>query len=158
MKDQVLKRMDELGCEPTLRRLIEQLPDAEPVVVKAGRAEWLPTAAAHDLDAALYMNVRDCHIKLNPSDAEQTAQRNGLRLAGVNGQTGYVFVGSDDAGRSDLQTELDAAVLRALRRELGGPSTGVFGRAAAVCPTTGLQLPANGYCDDHEGACPATAR
>jgi hypothetical protein len=153
MKDQVLQRMDELGCEPALRRLVERLPDSQPLVVKAGRAEWLPIAASHEQDAALYMNVRHVHVKLNPADAERTAHANGLRLADVNGQTGYVFVSSEDAGRTDLQADLDAAVLRALRRHLGDPpSTGLL-RPAAVCPTTGLELPANGYCDEHEGTC-----
>ncbi len=99
-------------------------------MVKAGRAEWLPIAASHDQDAALYMNVRHVHVKLNPADAERTAHTNGLRLADVNGQTGYVFVSSEDAGRTDLETDLDAAVLRALRRHLGGSA---LERTPAAC-------------------------
>ncbi len=154
MKDQVLKQMDDLGCEPALRRLVERLPDDQPVVARAGRGDWLLVAASHNQDAGLYLGTRDAHLKLNPADAEKVAQRTGLRLAEVNGQTGYVFVSSEDAGRTDLETELGAAVVRALRRHLGGPPQDAFSRAAVVCPTTGLQLPANGYCDEHEGSCP----
>jgi len=155
VKDQVLKRMDERGCQPALRRLVERLPDDQPVVVQTGRSgDELLIAASHNEDAALYVSARDAHIKLNPTDAEKLAHRTGLRLAEVNGQTGYVFVSSRDAGKADLQAEIDDAVLRALRRHLGAAGVG---RLAAVCPTTGLELPANGYCDEHEGACPAAA-
>lgn len=137
MKDQVLQRMDELGCEPALRRLLERLPDEERVVVKEGRADWLPLAASHNQDAALYMGRRDAHIKLNPRDAEETAQRLRLRLASVNGQTGYVFVSNEDAGRTELETDLDAAVRRALRRHLGGPPPGGLGKARCGVPNDG---------------------
>ena len=34
MRDQVLQDMDELGCSPALRRLVENLPDAQPLVVR----------------------------------------------------------------------------------------------------------------------------
>ena len=34
MKDQVLARMDALGCAPSLRRLVAQLPDPTRIVVK----------------------------------------------------------------------------------------------------------------------------
>lgn len=154
MKDQVLKQMDELGWEPALRRLVERLPDDQPVIARPGRGDWLLVAASLNQDAALYLGPRDAHLKLNPADAEKVVQRTGLRLAEVNGQTGYVFVSSQDAGRADLQTELDDAFVRALRRHLGGPPQDAHGRNARVCPTSGLQLPANGYCDEHEGACP----
>ncbi len=99
MKDPVLKKMDELGCEPALRRLVERLPDDQPVDFEAGRGAARSSLAQPGRRAVHGPGPRDAHLKLNPADAEKVAQKTGLRLAKVNGQTGYVFVTSQDAGR-----------------------------------------------------------
>jgi hypothetical protein len=71
MKDQVLRRMDDLACEASLRELIEQLPDDVGVVVKSGRAVWLPLAAADGCVAGIYMNSGHLWLLLTPTQARQ---------------------------------------------------------------------------------------
>lgn len=104
------------------------------------------------MDAALYMNRGQVHVKLDPADGEALAKRHGLHVAGINGQTAYVKVTAAQAGVADLQAPLHAAVKRALERELKAPE-GSAGSTGDFCLETGLAFPVTGWCDVCEQFC-----
>lgn len=165
MKDHVLHRMTELGCAPSLRALVERLPTTTRIVVKAGRAEWLPLAAGDGHVAGVYMNVRHCHLLLTPADAAAVSAETGCRVTKTNRSTGYLHVTADEAADPHhvdaLAAALDRAVLRSGTR-LGSDSpddVAVAGgrRPQRVCQETGLEVPASGLCDDHGQECAPAA-
>ncbi len=162
MKDQVLRRMDELGCAAPLRRLIEHLPDDVGIVVKPGRADWLPLAAADGCVAGVYMNVRHLHLLLTPEQGQRVRDEVGCRIPRKNPATWYVYVSAAEADDPALFPAYEQAVVTALRRSEGrlGPETPdtyppVIGgnRRQRTCPTTWELVPANGICDVHGADC-----
>ncbi len=162
MKDQVLQRMDELTCAASLRRLIEQLPDDVGVVVKAGRADWLPLAAADGCVAGVYMNVRHLWLLLTPEQARLVHDATGSRISPKNPSTWYVYVSADEAADPARAATYAKAVVTAMRRSatrVGSetpdsepPSVG-GSRRQRICPANWQLVPASGICDEHGADC-----
>jgi hypothetical protein len=119
MKDNVLRRMDELGCEPGLRTIIEQLPADVDVVVNEGVGDFLPLAGAPGATAGIYMNVRHCHLALDPADAHRLAAETGCRLIARARSTHRVKVTAAVADGPDRQPLLVEYAAMALRRSIG---------------------------------------
>lgn len=161
MREHVLHRMDALGCAPALRQLVERLPEDVSVVVKAGRADWLPLAAADGCVAGVYMDVRHLLLLLTPQDARDVADATGCRLVRTNRSTGYLLVRAEDAADATRVGALIPAMERALRRSAtrSGSETSedlavVRGRRAQrACPETFELVPANGICELHGAQC-----
>jgi hypothetical protein len=127
MRDDVLQRMDELGCEPGLRRIIEQLPSDVVIVVNEGVGDFLPLAGGPGATAGIYMNVRHCHLALDPGDAKRLAAETGCSLIAKAQATHRVKVTAavaEDPDRQPLLIKYTAmALLRSAtaRRPLASP-------------------------------------
>ena len=161
MKDQVLARMDALGCAPSLRRLVAQLPDPTRIVVKPGRADWLPLAATGECVAGVYMDVHHLHLLLTPHDARDVSASTGCRVTKSNPSTGYLHLTAEEAADEAHVAIFAAALERALLRSgtrLGNDSPediAVARRSSQrICRDTGLEVPVTGICDDHGVVCP----
>ncbi len=129
MKEDVLLRMDALGCAEALRAVVSACPDDLAVVVKPGRGDFLPLAAALDRKAGVYLGVQDMTLMLQPSDAKAFAAQTGFHMPRLNATTGYVRVRAADAANPQHFDAMRTAVERALRRSAGAP-------AAEVATTT----------------------
>ncbi len=162
MKDQVLQRMDELACVASLRGLIEQLPDDVGVIVKPGRAEWLPLAAADGCVAGIYMNVLHLWLLLTPTQARQVHDATGSRMSPKNPTTWYIYVSADEASdpaRAPLYADAVVTALRRSATRVGSetpdsepPNVG-GSRRQRVCPEDWQLVPASGICETHGADC-----
>ncbi len=162
MKDQVLRRMDDLGCARSLRRLIEKLPDDVGVVVNPGRAQGLPLAAADGCVAGIYMGPGNLWLLLTPDQARQVHDATGSHMVRKNPTTWYVYVKATEAADAALAPNYEQAVVTALQRsatrvgrETPDADPPVVGGSLRqrICPADWQVVPASGICDEHGRDC-----
>jgi hypothetical protein len=162
MKSDVLRRMDERGCDAGLRRLIEALPDDLPIVVNPGVGDFLPLAGGADCVAAIYRDTEHLHLLLTPQDGKEVADATGCKLTKSNQATGYLRILATEAADGRCAPLLQAATERAVRRSAGRtggvPREDVrlfaHRRPQRMCPVSRLLVPTNGECDLHGDTCP----
>jgi hypothetical protein len=137
VKEDVLQRMDALGCAEGLRAVVSKLPDDLAIVVKPGRGDFLPLAAALDRKAGVYMGLQDMTLMLQPDDAGALAAQTACRIPRINATTGYVRVRAADAGDPQHFDAVRTAVEQALRRSAGAPAAEVATTTRAAAAETG---------------------
>lgn len=160
MKDEVLRQMDEFGCAPALRAMVERLPDELAIVVKTGVGDFLPLAAADDCVAGVYMDHEHLHLLLTPADARAAAAATGCRIVKTNQETAYLKVVAAEAADDRIAPRLQDAFNTAVRRSgtrygPGGEGNPPGGgqRPQRTCPQTFELVPANGICEVHGAVC-----
>lgn len=135
MRTDVLRRMEELGCHPLLRSLIETLPATTDAVISTNAAGVVRIAGAEHAVPGLYVHARHVALALDPEDAALLAAETGATLSASSPRTHHVKIPFKAIGDGDKAPSIEKYTEIALSRSAGRVpmrDPGATGEAASL--------------------------